>query len=172
VPVPNTPVTTVTTSASEQVLALLDAARPAPGADWSPTSLAARVAADIVHQHPDLAQRWLNERLADWLREVLTRQEASLRSHTRQLTRKKEFADNVLQTWTIVIDDENTRRPIGKATARDLTFAAMALAQQAKTLKNTSNFYFELAKDLPPGTHVEDKYTEEAFQGLMQLFGV
>lgn len=178
--------TTNDVSPAERILALLDEHKPQ--GDYTRADVAARVAKELHDSQPELLLEWATDSLIDWLIEVMSKQDRSIRGHLRAMVRRQDFADGfaqansakdfenlkttILDQWTVVVDDLFTVKPLGDCTWEDMEFAAYATEQAAKPLIAKGYLYRALQKKLTPGgPPINDVLAPEVIINLMKEFG-
>jgi hypothetical protein len=117
--------------------------------------VAEKLHARLVESDPDLLDGWLRASAVQFLTEAIGARDRSARTVSRRRSEARRFASAAesgdeaeLSTFAVrlVIDEDNTRRPIGHMTGSDHLFVADGYARSAKTSLMLEAFHRAVAK--------------------------
>lgn len=142
------------------------------------------VAADLVDrlraEDPELLAGWLDVKASVFIADAVARRSNGLRQTTRAMQPRRAFADaarafaadgdaTVLRPFAMeyVVDEENTRRAVGRMTAADCLFVSARYDETARQAKLEASFHRAVAKKVGART-VGDVFTEEQYVAMYQ----
>lgn len=141
--------------------------------EHSHTRLANEIVDYLRDHDPELLRGWLEAQAADLIRQYVGHVARSERGHQRAVSGRKRFGDAVerhasgdptaLTDWLsqqYLINESNSRLPLGKMNREQLEFAAGDYQRRADTNAFEAKFLLALARKVGSDT-VEEHFNEE-----------
>jgi hypothetical protein len=146
-----------------------------PESDYIAAVIATELVEKLAVNDPDLLAGWLNLHAISILTQLLAARDRSVRATMQRRAGARRFGDaastddvtglSLFRDVRYVVDDADTRRPLGEMTGADCRFAAAAYDREAKPLQMESAFLKALGKKAGRKC-VQDVMSEEKCQML------
>ncbi|HEY9367594.1 hypothetical protein [Streptomyces sp.] len=136
--------------------------------------VAEKLLAGLQETDPDLLDGWLHASAAQFLTMAIGSSDRRERTLVRRRASSRRFAEvaesgdvAALSTFAVrlVVDGDNTRRPIGQMTGSDHRFVAGEYGRSAKTARMLQSFHLAVAKKVGKRKTVE-VFSEEQYEQM------
>lgn len=151
-----------------------------PDGDYAAPLVAADLVERLRAEDPELLTGWLDLRATVFLADAVARRSNGLRQTARIAAPRRAFAEaartfatdrdaTVLRPFAVeyVVDEQNTRRTVGRMTAADCLFVSRRYDDTARQAKLEASFHRAVAKKVGVGT-VGDVFTEAQYVAMYQ----
>jgi hypothetical protein len=148
-----------------------------PDGDYIAAVIATELVEKLAVNDPDLLAGWLNLHAISIVTTLLASRDRSVRGMLQRRKGARQFANaastddvtglSLFRDVRYVVDDADTRRPLGEMTGPDCRFAAAAYDREAKPLQMESAFLKALGRKAGK-RQVQDVMSEEKCQALRE----